>query len=156
MIKRLLIIFSITSILFLFFSKSVFAGWVDLPMSACQSNIGLPSNLCCHNTGGCSSKCGTIPWYGWCYASGCQGYQIPSDEYGICQYIPWAGVCYETIVYKYSYSQCSAVDSCLGGAQLNAGLCTSSGCAKGGNYKICCKDDQALQFVLILVQAETL
>ena len=30
-----------------------------------------------------------------------------------------------------------------GGIYLEAGLCTDPGCAKGGNYKICCKDDRS-------------
>jgi len=48
-----------------------------------------------------------------------------------------------TCDWKWQFSQCAAVDHCsastsVGHPYLNAGSCSSSGCAVGGRYKTCC------------------
>jgi len=107
--------------------------------SMCEGWVGYPpqSPVCCHNSGGCpSTPCGQIGWYDYCKFSQCcsVNYSNPSGTCSISD-----PHCYTDFWYDYYvYARCSAVDSCLGGAQLNAGVCGTSGCEKGGVYKVCC------------------
>jgi hypothetical protein len=53
-------------------SEEAFAEWYcTSDTSVCESAGVTDQSLCCHNTGGCSSKCGSISWYGWCHKTGC-------------------------------------------------------------------------------------
>lgn len=143
---KFLYFFAFFFLIFLFFislPKNIFAKaevWdCTMPMSSCQAAKGSPKNMCCQSSGGCDTACGHIGQYNWCHASQCCGYYDTSDVN--CYQGLWS--CYYKIDYFYIYRQCSAVDTCSGGIYLRAGICASSGCAKGGNYKICCKDDRS-------------
>lgn len=147
MIKRIFFIIFLIFFLFLISDRKIFAcTWVDTPMSDCESHIGSPANTCCHNTGGCSgTPCGTIPWYGWCHATGCRAC-VEYDQTS-CSFYWWSppiypsnmGDCVTQIAWHYTWSECSAVDTCSGGPHLRCGLCESGGCAKcSGYYKQCC------------------
>jgi len=50
--------------------------WTDADMSECDAYAPDREELCCHNTGGCDSGCGRIPWYGWCHADDCCAYKV--------------------------------------------------------------------------------
>ncbi|MCL5095635.1 MAG: hypothetical protein M1575_02810, partial [Patescibacteria group bacterium] len=105
-----------------------YTNWTNVPVSECQSSLGSPQNVCCTQSGGgCSSACGTLAQWGWCYAASCQ-VKANETKAGQCDY-----------QYQYSYSKCGAVDSCLDTPYLEAGLCDASGCKVGGDYKTCCQ-----------------
>ena len=139
MSKKLLIIFFINFFLFLFFTKDTFAVVCDLDLKWCKAAIDNPNNVCCRdsscNTG--SSRCGTISKWEYCYAYDCCATYYSSSN---CSFYGGA-YCYGDWYYKYKYEQCSVADSCKNTQYLQPGLCLDSGCAKGGNYKICCKPD---------------
>jgi len=103
----------------------------DMPMSSCQAAKGSPQNKCCQSSGGCDTVCGHINQWDWCHAAKCCGYY--SDA---CPIGSW--YCYTHIYYFYTYTSCGAQDCCVSGNQLNAGICGSDTCIKGGVYKICC------------------
>ena len=106
-----------------------YTNWTNVPVSECQSSLGSPQNVCCTQSGGgCSSACGTLAQWGWCYAASCQ-VKANDNRSGACDY-----------QYQYSYSKCGAVDSCLDTPYLEAGLCDASGCKVGGDYKTCCQN----------------
>ncbi len=90
-----------------------------------DSYCGGRDNVCCTG-GGCSSPCGTLPQWGWCYATVCKSYPVAG----------WFGQCFYR--YSYSYSNCGATDTCDGGSFLKAGQCSPDGCSVGGIYKACC------------------
>jgi len=94
-----------------------------LPYSSeCKNALGSPPNTCCR-TGGCSSECGTIgPWQ-YCYAQSCC---IVNKVWY------WA---------DWTILKCSVADTCKGDCYLYPGICSDSGCTVGGKYKICCKPD---------------
>jgi hypothetical protein len=142
--------------LFILIPKSeiyaVTCGWESTSASDCESHIGAFPDICCHTVSGCSSACGNINWYDWCHDTGCQvlvcydetsclapywwygSAPNPNDPYGL-------GNCAHEVAWLWSRQNCSAVDSCLGGADLHCGLCSSTGCSKcGGTYKICCNN----------------
>jgi len=138
MIKKLISVFFITFFLLFFLAKGVFASNCNLPISWCGSKIGPPSSTCCRSSSCSGTKCGTISKWQYCYAYACCA--TLSQK---CTHAPYQPECYYDFYYNYRYSQCSAADSCNGSIYLQPGLCLSSGCAKGGNYKICCKDDRS-------------
>jgi len=121
--------------------QKIFAGttYCSLNTSWCQQYIGTPqSPVCCHNTGGCSSPCGPIGWYDYCKVNECCAVyeQTMHDSCSLSDptcYTNWSW-------HYYIYAHCSAVDTCFSGngPYLNAGVCGTSGCEKGGVYKICC------------------
>lgn len=140
-LKYFLIPLFILGFLILIPKDKVYAkcGWENTSTSDCASNLGgaFP-DLCCHTTSGCSSSCGNISWYDWCHDTGCQVFVCYDESY--CE-VPfwWIGTkCAHEIAWIWSRENCSAVDTCSGDIYLRAGICASSGCAKGGNYKICC------------------
>lgn len=68
-------------------------------MNWCKQKIGSPSNTCCRSSS-CSTgptRCGTIPWYGWCHADDCCAYKVWE-----CSFYD----CYQGFDYGYHYSQC--------------------------------------------------
>jgi len=153
--KRIFFIISLLFFLLVSFKiNKVYASYWELeikPVSECESELGSFNRLCCHTQSGCSSDCGFIPWYSYCYETDCKAlvfydtaicgssywYQFPSyDEYGD---IIADGICREDLWYEYSTEVCPATDSCEGGPKLKCGLCLESGCGKcSGYYKQCC------------------
>ena len=99
--------------------------WTPLPdMNSCQKNLGAAENTCCTSSS-CSSSCGTIGTWNWCYANGCKVKQVRFT----CDF-----------QYQYNYQLCGNYDSCTATQPyLNPGLCTSSGCQVSPTvYKTCC------------------
>ncbi len=94
------------------------------------SYCGNQSNVCCQVQGGCSSVCGNVPIWTWCQITDCLASANPNSL--DCRYS-----------YTYQTTACNAVDSCYPGSSpyLYAALCLPSGCAVGGQYKTCCKND---------------
>ena len=123
--KLIFIIFLFFAFVFLFLlvPDNIFADYCYPPYSTeCKNALGSPPNTCCRSSS-CSSKCGTIGIWQYCYASECC---IVGGIYN------WKG---------WTILKCSTADSCKNTQYLQPGLCLDSGCAKGGNYKICCKPD---------------
>jgi hypothetical protein len=91
--------------------------------SECRDALGSPPNVCCR-TGGCSSQCGTLRKWEYCYAAECCVVE------GFYEWAAW------TIL------SCPVSDTCeRGSPYLLPGICDSTGCSKGGRYKICCAPD---------------
>ncbi len=85
------------------------------------------SSVCCQSLAGCPLQDdGTIAIWTWAHDPACTVTSVDINK-GI----------YEC-KYKWQFEQCSATDSCLSTPYLEAGLCASSGCAVGGDYKTCC------------------
>jgi hypothetical protein len=79
---------------------------------------------CCNTGGGCPAYMPCQNIWCWNYNGTCKVELVSPYGYD-CEPV-------------FSYQDCGATDSCLGTDRLNAGLCTSSGCAIGGEYKTCC------------------
>ena len=121
--KLIFIIFLFFAFVFLFLlvPDNIFADYCYPPYSTeCKNALGSPPNTCCRSSS-CSSKCGTIGIWQYCYASEC------CIVGGIYNWKGW-------IILK-----CSTADSCISGEQyLRPGICNDSGCTVGGKYKACC------------------
>jgi len=152
--KKLIIIFVINIFLFLFFTKDTFAycSSSSMWMSWCKTSLGDPKNKCCRDSSCTGTGCGTI--YKWQF---CHAYECCATYIDKCVYSSGDIRCYEGWYYNYTYTQCSVADSCNNTVYLQPGICLDSGCAKGGNYKICCDNKKdAKLFGPTLVQVETL
>jgi len=115
----------------------------------CQQKLGSPP---------IPNSCSTDTWQ-FNYYTGCQK--------RICQKEGFAGspTCTKTFSYRYSYTQCSALDRCKGAitagsgsdpaGKIVPGICdaskydghnSQSACVSGGWYKTCCKTDASGQY----------
>lgn len=127
MIKKLLFIiflFFAFSFLFLLLPNKAFAqeiGCYPATSYICRSHLGNPPSSVCCRTGGC--KCGywTLNKWEYCYVAEC------------CKQL-------EGWLWFWDKAACSTADSCNSTIYLKPGICDSTGCSKGGNYKICCNN----------------
>ena len=136
MIKRLLFALLIgLSFLFLFKTEVVNA------QTTCTSNLSICNAIlkknyqyvCCR-TGGCSSPCETLDKWEYCYIECCYYRSTTRKD---CHY--FGDYYYCDVKYYFRRITCSVADSCETGTKyLRPGICDSTGCAKGGRYKICC------------------
>ncbi len=84
-----------------------------------------PPSICCRS-GGCQCEQWTLEKWEYCYVYQCC---VAVDA-------SWQG-------WYWTKDLCSTADSCSGGSiYLKPGICSSSGCTKGGNYKICCSNSK--------------
>ena len=131
----------IISIIFLFFAFSFL--FLFLPDKAdaaderpycfsrdhylCKKNLGSPPDKCCREKT-CSSVCGSLNKWNYCYIIGC------CAEY-------YDGKYYSGWYWTWKKIKCSVADTCKDDCYLYPGICSDSGCTVGGKYKICCKPD---------------
>ncbi|MFH1535719.1 MAG: hypothetical protein ABIC96_01425 [Patescibacteria group bacterium] len=114
-----------------YFNQCSLSDWASLPdTNSCQKNLGAAENTCCTGSS-CSSPCGTIGTWNWCYANGCQVRQRAIED---CSF-----------QYQYNYANCGAYDVCtspVNNPYLNPGQCSTSGCTYGSTvYKTCCNSN---------------
>lgn len=105
------------------------SGSVDVPLTACQENLGSSLDVCCTD-GSCDTgadRCGTIRTWDWCRATSCTA-------------TPIVGEC--SFDFNYNYQSCGATDSCQGQPFLYPGQCSTNGCTVSSQeYKTCCNSD---------------
>ena len=125
MIRKILFAF-IIALFFLFLFKT------DFVNAGCFTNLSICNNhfntnhksVCCRD-GGCSSLCGTLDKWEYCYVECC--YLIRGDG------------SYYDIRWYFKRIKCSVADTCIKGEYyLRPGICDSTGCTVGGIYKACC------------------
>jgi len=132
MIKRLLFALLI-GLSFLFLLKTgVVNAYCTSDLTICKAKLGSFTPVCCRSSS-CSSPCGTLSIWNYCTAECCYS-KISSS----CTQYCYGSSCYCDLKYSYKKIACSVADSCNGSIYLQPGICDSTGCSKGGNYKICC------------------
>lgn len=117
----------------------------DLDICAAKNNSDPNTgNVCCAQESGCSSPCGNVPIWAFCYAKSCEITSLGPD-FGFSA----------TVVYQ--YNQCNTEDRCFGATtgasgfdgagRIIPGICSASSfngtdpntaCISGGHYKQCC------------------
>ena len=133
MIKKLLFALLIgLSFLFLFKTGVVNAGCTT-SLSTCNNYFGTNHKSVCCRADSCSSPCGTLKKWEYCYVECC--YVISKN----CTIpYPYGSSYYCDIYWYFKRIKCSVADSCNDTIYLQPSICSDSGCTKGGNYKICC------------------
>jgi len=129
------IIYCLSNIASCCYPNCPYEDWTATDLSVCQANIGEPEPDVCAGGGGVStSPCGSLGPWSYCYVSGCE-IKGSEREAGQCDY-----------QYQYSFTSCSAWDTCIDSAPyLRAGqcgwgsACDDSGCTYSGIYKTCCE-----------------
>ena len=138
MIKKIIFIiflFSIFTFLFLFLSDKADAAdegpWCFSRNSVFCKSLGSPPDKCCREKT-CSSVCGSLDKWSYCYITGCC-----AKKQNCPSYIPG---CYENWYWQWTKIICPVTDTCLKNEEyLHPGICDTTGCTVGGKYKACCR-----------------
>jgi len=140
MIKKLSIALLIgLSFLFLFKTGVANAGDCYTDLSVCNAKFQTNHKSVCCRTGGCSSLCGTLDIWEYCFVECC--YSLSDKDCGYGMYGNYFYYC--NLEWRFKRTKCSVGDTCISDQEyLRPGICDSTGCTVGGIYKACCSKAQ--------------